>query len=676
MMEILAPAGSPEALTAALRAGADAVYFGLGEFNARKHAANFDDGALPGAVAACHRQGVKAFVTLNTLVSDGELPRALEAAQRLAQAGVDGVIAADLGLAALLRQAAPSLRLHASTQCSVHSPAALPLLKQLGFVRVVPSREMSAAELKTFCAAAKALELEVEVFIHGALCMCVSGQCQLSALLGGRSGNRGLCAQPCRLPFRAPGGTGHDFSLKDLSLLSHLKELAEMGVASLKIEGRMKRPEYVAAATAAARQSLDTGRLEETLQEALTGVFSRSGFTDGYFTGQRGRDMFGIRTAEQEQLTKETLAGLHNLYRLERQCVPLTGSLTADGKRVTLTLSDGTHTVSAAGTALEAQKPMTAEFLQKQLAKLGGTPYYLAQIRLQLPEDCYLPAAALGALRRECVEQLDACRCRPVPHSFTLPKLTAEPAADARPFRFLLRLSDPAQLPDNLESDLAALPLECPLPPASANLYTVDIPRGMFGQEAKAAALLSQARQLGYTHALCGTLAAIQLAKEAGLLPVGDFGLNLFNSESLKTVQNLGLTAAVVSTELTTGQITALHTALPLGAVVYGRTPVMLTRNCPIHNGLSCRDCGRKQEITDRKGVAFPVRCRFGCAEILNSRPLWMADRLTELPGLSFGILTMTVETKAQTEDILADYRQCAAPTGAFTRGLFTRGVE
>ena len=280
--EILAPVGGTESLIAAVRAGADAVYLGAEEFNARRNAQNFNDNDLKQAIEYCRLNSVKCYLTLNTLIKDTEMQNALQLVNRVWQYGIDAVIVQDIGLALEIHRLFPNLALHASTQMSVHSPSALLPLKQMGFKRVVVAREMSGAELKEFCKAAKALDIEVEVFVHGALCMCLSGQCYFSAYLGGRSANRGLCAGTCRLPFMAKGGTGYDLSLKDLSLIPYLGELEKMGVTSFKIEGRMKRPEYVATAVAAAKQMVQNGTVDDEIDRLLEKVFSRDGFTDGY----------------------------------------------------------------------------------------------------------------------------------------------------------------------------------------------------------------------------------------------------------------------------------------------------------------------------------------------------------------------------------------------------------
>ena len=711
--EILAPAGSMQALTAAVRCGADAVYLGGGGFNARRNAQNFDAASLREAAAFCHARGVKVHFTLNTLVRQDELPAALALAEEACAMGADALIVQDLGLARAVRAAAPDMPLHASTQLSCHTPAGVRELAALGFSRVVLAREMSREEIAA-CAGQGA---ELEIFVHGALCMCVSGQCLLSAMLGGRSGNRGLCAQPCRLPFAAgrSGSAGGErlprpdeaaLSLRDLSLREHVKELASLGVCSLKIEGRMKRPEYVAAATAAVAAARDGRPEEETRQliEDLQSVFSRSGFTDGYYTGRRGKPMFGVRRKEDVTAAAPVLGRLGRLYEKEAPRVPVTLSLTMRrGEPLRLTAADREgHAVQAAGPTPEPalRRPLDAERAAAQLSKTGGTPFSAA-VSCTVEEGLTAPAAVLNALRREALDSLLVLRAAPVPVPFDparlppdrpagcahppLPSCPSHPPQPTRP-ALAARFADRRQVPADPEADALIFPLhtgEEALRFWSARLPVgVELPRGLFGREEQAAALCRQAAAAGARFALCGNIGALELAREAGLAPAAGFGMNLFNAGSLQVMAQRGVRAAVLSQELTFRQMDfAARSPIPVGILAYGRQPLMLMRCCPCRAGPGCAGCGGRGALTDRKGVRFPVACEGapgadGCAELLNSAPLYLADRLEELPALDFLLLHFTDETPEQAAAVLRAYRDGGKPPAAFTRGLYRRGVE
>lgn len=677
--ELLAPAGSRETLEAAVRCGADAVYLGAREMSARRNAENFAAEELADAAAYCHIRGVGVYLTLNILLRDEELPAALALTRTAVRAGIDGIIIQDIGLAQLIRQAFPSLPLHASTQMSVHSPAALSFLHDQGFCRVVAAREMSAAQLRTLCDAAQTLGMTVEVFVHGALCMSVSGQCLLSAILGGRSGNRGLCAGPCRLPFSAPGGTGYDLSLKDLSLLGHLAELEELGVASLKIEGRMKRPEYVAAATAACRAALDTGKVPEELGRTLRDVFSRSGFTDGYFTGKTGREMFGTRTKEDVTAAEKAFPALHELYRGERQhiAVSLTAAFRA-GIPAALTLSDGSRTVTVTGETPEPAKSraLTAESAAESLSKLGGTPYFAERTDIQTDDGLFLRGAALNALRRDAAAALSEKRAEPQIRPENPVSFSSETAVHAERPALIARFDTAAQIPASVEGLSAILlPAEAPLPeslPRGVRLIA-DVPRGI-ADEQVLAGRLAECRERGFEAAYCGNLSAAVLAKKAGLAVMAGVGLNVYNRESAAVLAGFGAAAVTLSAECRLADAVSLPVSVPKGIFAYGRLPLMLTRNCPAANGQSCASCGRHAALTDRKGVSFPVRCRGGFSELLNSVPVWLGDRLNETQGLDFLLLWFTDENEADVRLITDAYRFGGTPpAGGFTRGLYFR---
>ncbi len=682
-VEILAPVGSHDALLAAVRSGADAVYLGAAAFNARQNAQNFDDDALAAAVAYCHARDVRVHLTLNTLVREDETEAALAVARTAAAAGVDALIVQDRGLARRLKAALPTMPLHASTQLSCHTPQGVRALRDAGFSRVVLAREMSAAEI----AACADLGCELEVFVHGALCMSVSGQCYLSALLGGRSGNRGRCAQPCRLPFRASDGKNvptadrYALSLKDLSLADRFEELVAAGVCSLKIEGRMKRPEYVAAATAYYAALRDGVTPDETARENLQSVFSRSGFTDGYYITKRGGGMFGHRRHEDVTAAVGVLKDLQRLYDREVPRVAVSATLSAQADApLTLTVTDGAHTVTVRGeTAASDRPPLPVERVTAQLQKTGGTPFIMDRVTVE-GEGGYA-VSALNALRREALETLEELRGK-TPEtvcSDNLPPAVSRQDsplwANGRP-HMLVRLSSAAQLTDTVRNtaDGWFLPLgePCDTP------WGVEIPRGMFGTEETVRRQLRDAAQNGARYALCNNVGAVPLAVEAGLYPVGGFGLNLTNGEAVAAYAAEGLRAATLSMELTFAQTAfAVQSPIPTGLLLYGRQPLMLTRNCPRQcDGAACASCKVSDGVTDRRGVTFPTACAGGCAELLNAVPLYWADRLDEVPAVDFYLLHFTVETPDECGKTVIAYRDGGKAAGDITRGLYRRGVE
>ena len=687
--EILAPAGSSEALEAAVRCGADAVYLGAGRFNARRNAQNFSTAALREAVETCHARNVRVHLALNTLVRQEELPDAMAAAEEACALGVDALIIQDMGLARRIRAAAPSMPLHASTQLSCHTPAGVEELRDCGFTRVVLAREMSREEI----AACAGRGCELEVFVHGALCMCVSGQCYLSAMLGGRSGNRGLCAQPCRLPVApAEAGRAGDaaaLSLKDLSLPGAVGELADAGGCSLKIEGRMKRPEYVAAAVSVFRAAADGEAVPQAALDDLRAVFSRSGFTDGYYRGRRGAEMFGVRGREDV-----TAAAAPVLSRLRRLYDREPGRVAADmvlemeeGRPLRLEVTDREGNRAAAeGEAPQraVSRPLTAERAAEQLSRTGGTYFLPGRIACSVGEGLAVSAAALNALRRQALEALDRARRapRPVPFDKTAAPSPAEEAASPGKRLLWARYADVSQASPSDGADLRFVPLgtaaESLRRLAAEGETGVDIPRGLFGAEEDARRLLEEAARAGVRAALCGNIGALRLAREAGLRPVGGFGLNLCNREAVEAYALRGAAALTLSPELTFPQMTPLIGGpVPVGLLAYGRLPLMLMRNCPRRAAGGCAGCrAGPGGLIDRKGMVFPVQCAGGCAELLNAARLYWADKLDALPRVDFLLLHFTDETPEQAAAVLRDYRRGGTAPPGITRGLYRRGVE
>ena len=673
--EILAPVGNEEMLVSAVRCGADAVYLGAKEFSARRNAENFDLDELKNAIEYCHIRGVKVYLTLNILIKEAELQAAFNLARNAHNLGIDGIIIEDLGLAKILSEKIPQLKLHASTQMSVHSPSALPILKEMGFTRVVAAREMSKDDLIVLCQKARELQMEVEVFVHGALCMCLSGQCQLSAFLGERSGNRGLCAGPCRLPFEAKKGTGYDLSLKDLSLLDHLSELKEIGVVSFKIEGRMKRPEYVAAAVTSAKQSLSKGYVDFEIAETLKNIFSRQGFTDGYYTDKLGKDMFGIRTKEDVVSANKAFPILHEFYRAERKSVPISVKAEILGnKPIALTLSDGENMVSVTGDIpqIAKNKPTAYEDVFKNITKFGGTPYTHADVNIDLSQGIFIPASQLNELRRQATEKLDNLRGKVKTEKSTAEyKIGVCVSAKKQP-KLICRFENKEQIPGDLGGISAiAYPLENDPIEIENITKIVDIPRGIISEEL-IEKRLKLFKEKGFDTALCGNLATVEIAKRQGFKIIADAGLNIFNSESLQKTKDLGLKGVTLSYELSLEE-GKFNFALPTGIVAYGNIPLMIFKNCPIKNGKVCSECDKKAVLRDRMGIEFPIRCRMGYSEMLNSVPIWMADRLNELSHLDFITLYFTNESKERVKQVINAYKKGLPSDIKHTRGLYYR---
>lgn len=681
--EILAPAGGEAQLRAAVLCGADAVYLGLRGFNARAGAENFDENTLPQTVGWCHARGVRVYVTLNTLVTDRELPQWLHSLDAVAAAGVDGVLVQDLGLAKIIRQRYPTLPLHASTQMTIHNLAGARLLEEMGFAQVVLARELSKEEIAAICAGTS---MRCEVFVHGALCMSVSGQCYLSSVLGERSGNRGRCAQPCRLDFKSHG-RGYALSLKDLTLTDRLRELEALGVASFKIEGRLKRPEYVAAAVTACRQSL-AGEAPDL--ETLQSVFSRSGFTDGYYTARRDLTMFGTRTREDAAAAAAVLGKLSALTRNEVGRLPVDMVLTmAPGEPATLAVTDGTHRVEVAGevpqTALT--RPTDEELARRALEKCGGTPFYLQNLTCHIGEGLMLPLSALNRLRAAALTALAEARSVVVPYP-QAPAAAGEPAGRARPTgapRLGCRLAAAAQATPAIRRGAGRLSLplhelaERPeLLETGAERWVAELPAFCAPQQEEAVMrALRKLKEQGLTAALCGNLGSLLMAREAGLRIIGDYGLNIINSPAAQQAAALGCDEITLSFECERNAARNIHSPVPIGVIAYGRLPLMLLRNCPGKTAAGCGDCRGINHITDRRGEDFPLQCQNRqYTHLLNPRPLFLSDRLPEWDFCDFLTLRFTTETPAECDEVLKMYQTGAAPAGPFTRGLYYRTLK
>jgi putative protease len=685
-----------EALRAAVQNGADAVYLGFGSFNARRGARNFTAEELQEAVIYCHIRGVKVHLTLNTLVSDREMTEAAACIRTAARCGVDAFIVQDLGLATLCRQVAPDVALHASTQMSIHSLDGVLAAAALGAERVVLARELSSRDIAYIT---RNSPVEIEVFGHGALCMSYSGQCYLSAVIGRRSGNRGQCAQPCRLPY------GYDrfakkypLSLKDNCLVQSLRQLQDMGVASLKLEGRMKRPEYVAIVTRIYRAALD-GRAPGPKELAeLETAFSREGFTRGYFDGQTGPQMFGTRIPADEEKTQALYADARATYDAgEAQRVPVRFYAAVEpGAPVQVAVEDDRGNVCrAVGPTPQAavSRAMTQEELSLRLGKTGGTPYYAADFRLTVAPGLALSASAINALRRDVLQQLSAVRGRiETPRLGTprgVPKVAGQRQAPALTISIhraeqltnAVAKARPAVLYVPLDV-IAAAPEKIALMAQRTEVCAI-VPRVIPDSDlSQVNARLQQAAQLGVRSVLSGNLGHNSLLAAHGFAVRGDFGLNVFNSRSLQVLRAQGLQSATASFELTLPQIRDLSRLVPTELLVYGRLPLMLTENCIIHGRAAACTCGSSVKLVDRKGAEFPILrdCGTCRSELQNGKKLYLLDKRKDLNKLGLWALRLrfTTENPSQVAAILAEWASGDGQfePGMYTRGLYTRGVE
>lgn len=657
--ELLSPAGSPAALEAAIEGGADTVYFGGSRHNARAGAVNFKYEDICRAASLSRAFGVRTYMTLNTLATDRELAETLEDARAAYAAGVDALIVADLGVAAAIHRSLPDFELHASTQASGHSVASAVELAKLGFSRMVCAREMSLDDIRRFT---ENSPIEAEVFVHGALCVCHSGQCLFSSLVGGRSGNRGECAQPCRLPYRS-GNVRYPLSLKDLSLARHIPELIDARVASLKIEGRMKSPEYVLAVTSVFRRLLDENRAATPDEMSyLASIFSRGGFTDGYFVKKINSSMLGVRSEDDKSSTRSLppFGGLTKKIPLDMSAV-----IRADAP-MELTVSDGTRKISVCADIPEAARslPTDRDTVIRNLTKLGGTPYSPANISVELDDGLAIPVSKLNALRRSALSALDSVVREP--NSVSVPP---KKPYGKRQTRRTASFTDPARIPHSAYSffDLIYLPSAA----YDISVKGVALPPVIFDSERDIVRRqLENAAKNGATDALVGNIGHISLAREAGLIPHGGFRLNVTNTESVAQLESLGLCDVILSPELTLPQARDIRG--DTSVIIYGRIPLMVVEKCVSREIADCDACNAgRVTLTDRRGVNFPVQRTADHRNIIyNSLPTCMSDRQGELArfGITAGHFIFSTESAKEADAVITAFRRGEPLRGAVRR--------
>ncbi len=694
MIELLSPAGSPEGVIAAVQNGADAVYMGMGAFNARRGAKNFTDEEFVKAVRYCHVRGCKVYVTLNTLVNDREMRDAVAAAKLASDAGADALIVQDLGMSYAIRCALPDIPLHASTQMSLHNLAGVEAAAEMGITRAVLARELSFEQIRFIT---KNASIETEVFVHGALCFCHSGQCYMSALIGRRSGNRGLCAQPCRLQYSLGGRMDdHPLSLKDNCLVDQIRRLEEAGVASLKIEGRMKRPEYTGIVTGVYAKAIREQRNPDKEEmELLEKTFSRQGFTQGYFIGDK-LDMFGVRSEPDKDADKIFATARKQYAEGEMRRVPVHFyTVLEKGEHIkAIAFDDDGHKAIATGPVPERAKRqgLTEQYLIEQMFKTGGTPYNCIENKAKAEPGLYLPASEINELRRKLIAQLSAEREK-APERRTL-RIPAPPVN-------VPAISDPARIyqvrtAEQLTPELAELKPDYIYFPAMELAENFNPLRPFIDNGARPVAVMprvitdDQSREVyaaleklfdyGVNEALTGNLGHVFIARQAGMKVRGDFGLNAFNSYTLRVLQDAGFISATASFELRLAQIKAMAKPVDTELIIYGRLPLMVSDQCIIRQSAGRCNCQTPGQLSDRMGSVFPVVKEFGCRNVIyNAHKLYLADKRDDLYALGLWGLRMLFTTESPRECVevakgylgLTDYKP-----NVLTRGLYYRGVD
>lgn len=674
--EILAPVGSTEQLLAAVRSKANAVYLGTKNFNARRNADNFDNFNLKEAVKYCHSYNVKVYVTLNTIIFDKELNSLYETVKEIAESQADAVIVQDFATVKAVKKICPTLPLHASTQMAVHNVSGVKALEKLGFSRVVLARELSFKEIEKIV---KSTTLETEVFVHGAHCMSVSGNCYISAFLGERSGNRGLCAQPCRLDWKI-GNKNFALSLKDMSYIDHLKELENIGVTSLKIEGRMKRPEYVASSVTACKNALNN---KEYNKELLKAVFSRSGFTDGYLMDKRNSDMFGYRSKDDViSATNDVFKELQNLYKTDTPVTPVNMTFTVTKESTILEMTSNGVTVTAItdGGEVPIKNAISVEMAEKNLKKLGGTPYFLNDLKFNNPENLTLSLSTINALRRECVEKLDL-ELNSCDREFfdVIPNIKGNNKKKTPTLR--ARFSDFSQYSiDFRQCEYLIFPIKEVLNHKEdleefKEKVVIELPDLIYpNSEDKVLKELQELKSLGFKNAISGNIGGIEIIKNVGLKAFGGHTLNISNSDAIEFYETQNVKDLTLSVELNSKSIDNINTNGKIGAYCYGNLPLMFFRNCPLKQKDGCGNCNGNRKITDRKNIEFPVICHDKMYSVLhNSVPLYIMDKI----NLNCDFLTMyfTNESKEECKEILSLCKNKQSAPFKKTAGLYLREV-
>ena len=695
MLEIVSPAGSPESVIAAVQNGADAVYLGFSDLNAQKSAVNFTRDEFGRALEYCRVRGVKAYLTLNTLAHDRELPQAVEYAKEASRLGADAIIVHDLGVLMAVRKAVPEMTIHASTYMSIHNIDGVKMSAAMGIKRVSVARELSRRELAYIC---RNSPIEIEVYAHGFMCMGYSGQCYMSAVVSNKSSNRGQCTQPCRLSYGTGGHESlHPLSLKDMCLARYMTDLEVLGVAAVKIGGRVKRPEYSAIVTGVyskASHSIKPPAPDEL--RALQNTFSRHGMTDGYYTGRLDAEMLGARVEDGKDDSIIFTTARRNYLNGEFQRVPVrfVGTI-HEGKRVKLAAADDRGNSAVVYGPLPApafHRELTAAALQTQLHKTGGTPFLCVGVKGAVDPGLTLSISAFNKMRRNLLAEILEKRRVVSERAEGTYIPVGETSQRENPPVLTVSVMMADQLSKEMESlkpnivYIPAMEFDFESPMLRGFLENKDItvaviiPRVMHDNERrKVSEVLYRAMEYGISEALVGNIGHIQFARGHGMDVRGDFSLNAFNSEALRVLNSLRLKSATLSFELSLSDIRDMVKPLDTELIVYGRLPLMITESCIVKNCTGVCTCENFPGLTDRQGATLPVVPEFGCRNVLlNSKKLFMADkrRATSALGLWAERLYFTTENAIECVSVMKRYMGLGdyTPSG-YTRGLNYKGV-
>ncbi len=675
VMELLSPAGDMESLKTAIRCGADAVYIGGPSFSARKNAKNFTEAEIKEAVDFCHLRQAKVYVAVNILIKEEELPKAVAYAKRLVEIGVDGIIVQDLGLLSILRDMSESLRINASTQMTVCSAAGVKLLKALGVNRAVLARELSEKEIASI---RKQTDIELEAFVHGALCISWSGQCLMSSIIGGRSGNRGACAQPCRLPYtlyadgKAVTKQMPLLCAKDLCLARDMDKICAIS-DSAKIEGRMKSPEYAGVVTKVYKKALSGTAAEPEISDMLS-FFSRGGSCRGYFGGRLLSDMMDDGKSGKISASRESVTEIKNTEFEKKRAISF--CLTAMvGAPLSLSASCDGFYADAAGDICEPAKSgvFDKERMIQQLHKLGDTVFTPCDTEVYHEGAPFVPVSALNALRRQVCEHLEQQICA----SFRRQAKDAVLHQTSMPQKGLPKVCVQVRTKDQLDAAK-----KC----GADEIYA---PYNLIKETENAVLSLPSLSKEGETLQTDGADTVLvqnigQILPAKGKTLLGGERLNVTNSQTCRQLWNLGFRRVTLSPELNIKELKHIHTDVPTELIVYGRLPVMLIENCIIRSHYQCVNGKKSVELSDRKGERFPILCENCRNVVLNSVPIYMADKMEDILSLHPDAvrLMFTTESGKETEAILCAYQNALAGNAPenipsrITRGHFYRGVE